>query len=262
MIILNSEDVILESWRVGCNGYHATIDDLKNTPSEIPVAFRGMTKRSLVNYLEEQNRDFYYIDTGYLGNLGKRKDFHRVVKNNVQHLNPVDVPSDRLEILIKKQRISIFHPKWRKGSKILVVTPSGKPCKYYGITRDDWLERTLAKLEKYTDREIIIRDKPARRDRVGNKSIYNQFIEDDIYAVVTYNSIAATEAVGFGIPAFADAPNAAQSVCLNDFTMIETPYMPDRDQVRSWLQWLAYGQYTIKEFEDGTALSIIKEYNL
>ena len=155
-------------------------------------------------------------------------------------------------------------PKWRTpGSKILIVTPSDKPCKFYGITRNEWVNDTLAKLKQHTDREIIIRDKAPRRDRIGDSSIYTQLIEDDIYAVVTYNSIAATEAIAFGIPAFADAPvNAAKTVCSNDFSKIESPYYPDRDQVDKWLQWLAYCQYTAKEIENGTAYEIQQEYNL
>lgn len=262
MLILDSSDSILEPWRQGCNGINSTIDQLSEYPNQLPVAFRGLTKKRIVDLCKEQQRDFYYIDTGYLGNLNKRKDYHRVVKNNVQHFTPIDLPGDRFENLIRNTRTPIYSNRWRDGSKILVVTPSGKPCKWYGITRENWLSTTISKLKEHSDREIIIRDKPMRRERVGEKSIYNQFIDDDIYAVVTYNSIAATEAVAFGIPAFANAPNAAQSVCLEDFSMIESPYLPDREQVLKWLYWLSYCQYHIREFADGTAYKIVQDHNL
>ena len=262
MIILNPNDAILETWQLGCNGINATLEQLQNYPHNVPIAFRGMTKKHLVDICKQQQRDFYYIDTGYLGNLRKRKDYHRVVKNNVQHTTPIDVPGDRFEQVVRTARVPIYSQKWKDGSNILVVTPSEKPCKFYGITRNTWLNTTIAELQKNTDRNIIVRDKPMRRDRVGDGSIYNQFINDDIYAVVTYNSIAATEAVAFGIPAFTNITNAAQSVTHNDFSLIEKPYRPDREKVRKWLNWLCYCQYTCKELSDGTAYMIQQEYNL
>jgi hypothetical protein len=264
MIILDENDAILKLWQGGTNGSISTLDEISNFPIEDPVAFRGMTKRKIINECKISERDFYYIDTGYLGNLGKRKDYHRVVKNNVQHVRPIPVPTDRFDKLQKLANNTFYKNNWnKKGSNILIVTPSEKPCKFYGITRDKWLSDTVQKLEQHTDRKIIIRDKPIRRERIGNKSIFNQIEHDDIYAVVTYNSIAATEAVSYGIPAFADAPvNAAKSVCSDDFSKIEDPFYPDRYQVDRWLHWLAYCQYNCMELEDGTAFRIQEEYNL
>jgi hypothetical protein len=264
MIILDEDDAILTLWRYGTEAGISDPDSFKDLPLDNPVAFRGMTKFRVVNECRISGRDFYYIDTGYLGNCGKRKNYHRVVKNDVQHTSPILVPSDRFEKILKVSTKSFYKRQWNKqGSNILLVTPSEKPCKFYGITRDNWVKNTLEKLKNHTDRKIIVRDKPIRRERIGNKSIFNQLDEDDIYAVVTYNSIAATEAVSYGIPAFADAPiNAAKSVCSNDFTKIEDPYYPDRTQVDSWLHWLAYCQYTTSELKDGTAYKIQEEFNL
>lgn len=262
MLIFNNEDSILKLWQKGTGALYADFNMLQRYSTDWPITFRGMTKRSLYDNCILSKRDFYYIDTGYLGNLNKTKNYHRVVKNNVQHLSPIEVPSDRWTSLQSSTRKTMYTNTWRKGSKILIVTPSEKPCLWYGITREKWLNDTLSILKENTDREIIIRDKPERRKRVGELSIYNQFLEDDIYAVVTYNSIAATEAVAYGIPAFANAPNAAQSVCLSDFSKIETPYYPDRHKVEKWLHWLAYCQYNVKELEDGTAYKIQQEYNL
>ena len=264
MVILDKTDSILRLWQSGTSAFESTPEEFNKFPISQPVALRGMTKIDVFNECRLSNRDFYYIDTGYLGNLGKRKEFHRVVKNNVQHSMPIEVPDDRFNKLVKQSRKNFYRNKWFKdGSNILIVTPSEKPCKFYGITRDQWLDKTMDTLSAHTDRKIIIRDKPPRRERVGSKSIYNQFVDDDIYAVVTYNSIAATEAVAYGIPAFADAPvNAAKSVCLTDFTKIEDPYYPSRQQVDKWLHWLAYCQYDVNDLRNGTAYKINEEYNL
>ena len=146
----------------------------------------------------------------------------------------------------------------------LLVTPSEKPCKFYGITRDDWVTDTIAELKKHTDREIIIRDKGLRRERIRDGSLLTQLNEDDIYAVVTYNSIAATEAVGWGVPAFATAPGAcaAGTLVLNDLSKIESPLYSDPEEVRAWQNWLAYCQYTPLELQSGKAMKMIKEYEL
>jgi hypothetical protein len=236
MIILDEDDAILTLWRYGTEAGISDPESFKNLPLDNPVAFRGMTKFRVVNECRISGRDFYYIDTGYLGNCGKRKNYHRVVKNDVQHTSPILVPSDRFEKILKVSTKSFYKKQWNKqGSNILLVTPSEKPCKFYGITRDRWVNNTLEKLKNHTDRKII----------------------------VTYNSIAATEAVSYGIPAFADAPiNAAKSVCSNDFTKIEDPFYPDRSQVDKWLHWLAYCQYTTSELKDGTAYKIQEEFDL
>ena len=98
----------------------------------------------------------------------------------------------------------------------------------FGRSRTKFLGRTS--MGAIDDRPVIVRDKVNRRDRVGAGSIYNQ-LDDDIFAVVTYNSIAATEAIGYGIPCFTLAPNAADEFCEKNLTLIETPMYADKDKV-------------------------------
>jgi hypothetical protein len=195
--------------------------------------------------------------------MQKRKDWHRVVVSGMQHQNiKWNMDAKRFN-LISKTKSYLNFPGWKKdGKSILVVTPSEKPCKFYGINRDDWVKETLQTLAKYTDRPVIVRDKTIRRERVGEGSIYRQLDEDNIFAVVTYNSIAATEAIGYGIPCFTLAPNAADEFCEKDLSLIETPKYEDIDKVRSWQYWLAHCQYTVKEMVNGDAIKIIKEHNL
>lgn len=246
--------------------------DLKKDTSNKPVIFRSMSQRSTVKTCKKQSRDFYYIDTGYIGNLGKQKQWHRVVVNGMQHTTPrYDLPADRLDVvteLLERNTGSgtefLRFQDWQpEGKNILLVTPSPKPCKFYGVDRDQWVEETIAELKKYTGRNIIIRDKAEKRiDRVKDKSIFHQFQEDEIYAVVTYNSIAAIEAISYGIPAFTLAPTAADDLCLKTIKDIENPYRPDKEQVVAWQNWLSYCQYSKQELRNGSALRIIEEYEL
>ena len=140
----------------------------------------------------------------------------------------------------------------------MLVAPSDKPCEYYGIDKGQWLAQTIQTLKKYTNRHIVIREKGDRNERTSSNVIYDAF-DQDVFAVVTYNSIAAIEAVAYGIPAFALAPTAAKPVCLDDLSKIETPYYPDSEFVYRWLCSLAYGQYHLDELLNGTAWRLIQE---
>jgi len=264
MYAINPNDEILPNFGISQKlTFIKTYRDLITAEDRDPVMFRGMTQRKTVALCNEQNRDFFYVDTGYLGSSHSlRKEYHRVVKNNVQHTNVNwEMPTDRFKWLSANKRYLKF-PGWkRNGTSILVVTPSDKPCKFYGIKKDEWLKSTLDTLKKCTDRPIIIREKENRKIR-SNNHLYKQMTNDNIFALVTYNSIAAIEAIGFGIPAFVSAPNAAQDLCSKDITNIENPYYADTQKVEKWQHWLAYCQYSITEMQVGKAFKIIQDYNL
>lgn len=229
-----------------------------------PVLIRGISSASIGDHIRARGEDYYFIETGYLGNYpcknndGGRKLYHRIVKNAMQHSDIWDVPDDRWNDLVK------FNPDlryngWKKnpGSKILVVAPSEKPCKYYGITQADWIESTVCMLKTQTDREIIVRHKQPRWAR-SQSTIY-EALHDDIWATVTYNSIAALESIHAGVPAFALAPTAAEKLCLNDLNQIENPYYPDEDLVYKLLCSIAYGQFHMHELISGKAWQMVIE---
>lgn len=263
MLGIDDADLIVNDWLVGTHGIFIDPERRSEYPG-IPLAFRSLTRRKLIYKLWKENRDFYYIDTGYIGNLGKRKEYHRIVKNNVQHLTGIkDVPADRyLDICKIKPYMQYRGRKNLNGIPILIVTPSEKPCKFYNIDRDIWVQETIQQIKTYTDRPIIIRDKPLRRERIGEGSIYQQFKEENVWALVTYNSIAAIEALHYGIPAFTLAPNAAQFLASDDLSTIEKPFYPTEDKVFKFLHYLSYCQYTPVEMRDGTAMSIQKDFGL
>lgn len=220
-----------------------------------PIFLRGILKYKLMFQCKEQERDFYYMDSGYMGNYKGPsnphgwKIWHRIVKNDLQHNEIVDRPDDRFK------KLGIKIPKWKKsGKNILVVMPSEKPAKYFGINNDTWRTQTIETIKKYTDRPIVIREKAKRQERI-NKTIYEEL--DNAYAVVTLQSIAATEAILYGIPAFTLERNAASKLCGWDLSQIERPTYVDQDLVYKWACHLAYGQFHNDELTDGTAKRIL-----
>jgi hypothetical protein len=77
--------------------------------------------------------------------------------------------------------------------------------------------------------------------------------------VVTYNSIAAVEALQVGIPSFSLAPTAASLVTSNDLSLIDYPPRVDEQIIYKWLSSLAYGQFSIDEIVTGQAWNLVQE---
>jgi len=244
---------------VAKNRFWEEAEDIIKTP----VLVRGISSGKIIKFVQEHGQDYYFIETGYLGNyrcdnnLTGRKIYHRIVKNSMQHSTIMDVPDDRWKELVKFNPTLKYKGWRRKGSKILVVLPTEKPFQYYGHNREKWIEKVERTIKKHSDREIVWREKAGRGERTNN-TIYDA-LDDDIYALVTYNSIATVEAVQYGIPAFGLAPTAADPVCGNDLSQIENPVMPSEDIVYKWLCSIAYSQFSLDEIVTGQAWSLVQE---
>lgn len=238
--------------------------DYKRTKDNITdsILIRGISSGGHARHAIEHKRDFYFIETGYLGNYRcdnnttGRKIYHRIEKNSMQQSRIMDVPDDRWRDLCAFNP-SLNYQGWRRpGSKILLIMSTNKPFEYYGTTRDKWIAKTVKTLKKHSDREIVIREKGGRGERT-NDTIYDAF--DDVWAVVTYNSIAAVEAIQHGIPALCTAPTAASSVTTGDFKQIENPPRQSEDVIYKWLSSVAYGQFSLNEILTGQAWSLVQE---
>jgi hypothetical protein len=236
------------------HGAKLPIQDYNSDFGNEPILIRSMGKRKLIHECWENNNTFYYMDSGYIGNYRSKfnpqgqKLWHRIVKNNVQHTEIIDRPDDRWK------RLNYPIEKRKYGNHILLVTPSEKPCLFYGIDRDNWVNETIETIKKYTDRPIIVRDKKPRKQRVA-KTIFDDL--NDCHALVTYQSIAAVESVLYGVPAFTLAPTAADPVANKDLSKIENPNFADNDTISKWAHHLAYGQFHISEMKNGTAYKLL-----
>jgi hypothetical protein len=235
-------------------GANLPIQDYDSDVGVNTILIRGMGKKRLIHQCWETKHPFYFMDSGYVGNYKSASNphgwklWHRIVKNNVQHDVVINRPDDRW----RKLNYTIENRK--AGTHILLVTPSEKPCKFYGIDRDTWVNNTIAEIKKHTDRPIIIRDKAVRQQRI-TKTIFEDL--NNCHALVTYQSIAAIESVLYGVPAFTLAPTAADPVCDKDLTLIENPTVQDKDAIYQWACHLAYGQFHIDELKNGTAYRIL-----
>jgi hypothetical protein len=263
MIFLSKDgnDEYVNMFAKGCNTIPVSTDDFEYTSSTDPIVLRGILKHKIMKQCWKDGRDFYYIDTGYFGNERTAinpngwKYWHRIVKNNLQHSEIIPRPDDRWQQFNKK-----FAPWKRDGRKILIAAPDEKPCKFYGTTQQEWVQSTVEKIKQYTDRPIIVRERAAKRiDRIATDTLHTA-LDNDVFALVTFNSVAAIESVFHGIPAFTLAPaNAASPVALQDLSLIETPYYANSDKLYAWACHLSYGQFHVSELQSGKAKTFLEK---
>lgn len=259
-IFLNKKnnDEYIEMFARGCGATPTELETWNYQDSTEPLVIRGIMKHKIIKRCWADQRAFYYMDSGYVGNRPNPqnphgwKQWHRIVPNDLQHDRVIARPADRW------QQHGIPMPRRRTGSRILLALPDEKPCVFYGIDLDAWTKDTVAAIKQHTDREIVIRERnPNRQTRVANDL---QSALHDVHAVVTFNSIAATESVLAGVPAFVLADcNAARPVANTDLSKIHDPWYPDPDQIHAWACHLAYGQFHNTELIDGTAMRILQE---
>jgi len=246
-------DPYLTEFIHGSGGIISSWDREQDTDNELVIRGLGGGSRKAIQHCWETGRTFYAIDTGYFGN-GKAKAIHRVTKNALQYLGPIiERPMDRASSFGYKFK------KFKSGRKILLVPPSLKVMDLYGQPSPEvWVEQVTEQLKKYTDRPIEVRLKPNRTERVTTMTM-EAALEDNIHCLITYNSIAAVEALMHGKPAIVLGQNAASVVAETDLSNIERPKRPSEDEMDAYMAHLAYCQFTVPELKSGFAWNIINE---
>ena len=197
----NGDDEYIDMYAHGLGQKSTPLESWRYEDSTEPLMLRGIMKHKIIKQCWQDGRYFRYMDSGYLGNRPSFKNphgwkhWHRIVPNNLQHDSVIKRPSDRWN------RLGIEISRRRQGSNILIVAPDEKPCKVYDIDLQTWISETIDTLKKYTDREIVVRQRdPSRKKRSKTDSFQSSLT--DIWAVITFNSIAATESIVSGVPVF------------------------------------------------------------
>jgi lipopolysaccharide biosynthesis glycosyltransferase len=246
-------DEYLQAFMLGCNGRLSDWNSEEQKHNPLVIRGLGGGSRKAIQHCWETGRTFYAIDTGYFGNAGsKTKIWHRVTKNALQHTGPIiERPDDRLR--------KFKYRKFKNGNKIMLVPPSDKVMKLFGQPDPEvWVEDIKRELQKYTDRPIEIRLKPNRSERISTKPL-EAALDDNVYCLVTYNSIAALEALMYGVPAIALGPNCATALCNTKISDINHLNRPTEDEMYALMKHLSYCQFTRDEMMNGYAWSIVNE---
>ena len=239
-------------------------------PKDVEIAFQGIIRNTHELYAKclETKTKFYYFDQPYFFasdyQLHKKfKDiWYRVIVNNTQKnfISHDQKYEDRYKEIYKTTSKEITLQKWRKtGNHILVIPPSYHTARWYGIDRAEWENDIVEKLKRFTEREIRVRHKYIGNTDWGNK-VRKPLNEDlkNCWAMVSWHSMCAVEAVMNGVPSFTSPHSPASPVSLPLYKLdsIEEPHMPDREQ---WLYSLLGAQFTKSEMQSGYAYSFLQD---
>lgn len=236
---------------VGGRMVHDVEEVYSNTT--LPMAFSGISKSAARSQAEKHGLDYWYIDTGYLGNR-LYKTWFRITKNGFQVTAPIQQrPNDRLK------RLGINRTQFHRGSKIMLIPIDNKVAGAYGLPdADTWLQQTIANIKNYTDREIIVRSRPASRETRVTTDTFVNALQNDISAVVVWASNCGVEAAQHGIPVVSLGPSACTHVS-GQIQQIDNLPSLNADQVEMWLRWLSYNQFSNPEVESKLAWNILQE---
>lgn len=208
------------------------------------------------NYTKEQQEvfskgNYIHIDNGYFRE--KKNPYKRITYNALQQNKLLDVPSDRLDILLSKEIL----PWKNSGDYILILAPNPGPLSYYTnfATSLEWCIDIKNKLLEHTDRKIFFRFKESAKRR--GHDMLNKYL-DGCYAVISLQSIGCIETITKGVPTLNLAPSCLDCLYKSKIEMIEN--LPKPDNRYEWLKTLSYSQFTIKEIKSGYALDTLSEY--
>lgn len=247
------QTAFIDRFAQGCQGAVVSAEEAVSTPLTHPWCIRGMKFTGLVQSSWNTGRTFYYIDNGYFGNQS-RKNYFRIIKNHVHDIRPV-IKRDNTRLALCP---GVITKPFSPGRKILLAPPSTKSFTLWNINQEQWIAETVDQIKQFTDRPIEIRLKRIREERLKEDTM-EEALADDIHCLVTYNSVAAVEAIMLGKPAIVLGPNAACQVASQSLDKIENPCIPTYDERDAWLRHLSYSQFTFEEMSNGTAWQILND---
>ena len=274
--VREKEDKFLDSiYKSDSNNLYYKSDTV-DVSNNSPCVFRGITRMPTIKQCVDNNIDFYYIDTGYMGCYPVKK-WQRFTKNNLQtldHLNykQLDFLTD-VKVLKKrfKDIMNVDYDNYKpkrpvEGESILVIPPSLNSTRSLNVMnhidfeQEDYIDFITKEIRKYTDKKIIVRQKPNRKERTLNgKTLPSQLKKDKVHCLVAYNSIAAFEAIQEGYPAVTLGPNCANFLADNELKNLEKPYFADDEKIREHSLYLSACQFNIEEFKSGYAMKQVEQ---
>lgn len=219
----------------------------------IPMAYSGISKTAAKTQAEKHGLDCWNIDTGYIGN-GRFKTWFRVTKNGFQVTIPVQSrPDDRLK------QLRINRVQFGRGKKIMVIPIDPKVAGAYRLPDPDiWLQQTIDTIKIYTDREIVVRHRPASRETRVTSDTFTEALQKDINAVVVWASNCGVEAAQHGIPVVSLGPSACTQIS-GQIEQIDNLPLIGLDKTEMWLRWLSYNQFSLDETRTGLAWRILQQ---
>ncbi|MCI0683021.1 MAG: hypothetical protein L0Y71_13045 [Gemmataceae bacterium] len=186
-----------------------------------------------------EGRDWYYLDNAYFD--AARGRLYRATKNAVQS-NGRERPDWK-----RWAALGVQVRPWRKQGRHVILVAQSQTYMRVVAGYPGWWRDALAVLKRHTDRPIAIRG--WRANKMALATTLKEALRD-CWALVTWSSAAANEALLAGVPVFTAGVCAATPMGLSDLTRIESPIYPEGRT--EWAAGLAGRQWSLDEFRGGT----------
>ena len=263
---LNSP-LVWEAVKSGLQRLGHSVDE-NNLDTDVPVIWSllwhgKMTRnKSVWNHFRSQDKNVLVIEVGGI----KRNTTWKVGINGINRsadFGPKNNDNQRA------QQFNLDLKPWRTdGDHILICLQHIKSEQWSDMPAlNEYVIKTVESIRQHTDRKIIVRPHPRCPlknlpvlDNVGYeipKQIANTYDDFDLnfanaWAVVSHSSNPGIHAVLNGIPAFVSEQSLAYDVGNTDFSTINSPKTPDRQQ---WLNDYTHTEWTIEEIAQGIPFS-------
>lgn len=215
-----------------------------------------------------------YFDKGYIRERAPTQwlTYWRLSVN--QH-HPIAFMAEAKKDRTRADRMGFRFDKWRtdRGRHVIVDGGSAKNYAFNGLGDPDERARALVKqLEALTpERPIIYRPKPswkAARQIEGTEfargraGVHVKDVKHDLeraHVVVSYSSAICYDAHRIGIPSIVLGGGPARPISSTSLDDIEHPRLASDQERQQWLNNLAWCQFEMPEYADGTAWRIVRE---
>lgn len=196
----------------------------------------------IIKEVQRKNKNLIYIDYGYFrGRAGRhsRNTWFRVHVNSFHAKNWYDWNKSRRTNYRKYDRLHLPRFKdWRtQGNHILVCPPTPAVSEFFH--QQQWLNKVMIDLKKYTNRPIIVRHKPRavnvhwEGQMLLNSMTHTEHQEEaplidqlqNCWAMVTFNSVTAIDGVLAGVPVFSGTECITHLLGNTELSNIEQPVL-------------------------------------
>jgi hypothetical protein len=234
-------------------------------------------RRKIIDQLRSQKTPQVFVDSNILHYSRSEHQWHRYSLNSVYPNDGVyffdELDQSKWSMYSSWHNV-VLRPWRSEGNHILIFCQRPKGWNMMGNDQDQWLDKMISKIRKYSQRPIVVRMHPGDgtrfkqiekiQKRYGNAISISEKenIRDELsncWCAVGYNSTPNVVAAIEGIPVYVEDPKHswASDIAFTDLSLIENPPMPDRT---SWATKIANIHWSNDEVVQGKLWQSIKKY--
>jgi len=256
---LNSRDVF-DAFSAGVVKLgHEIVDSNEDIAVIWSVLWQGrmLQNREVYQYCQSHNIPVMIIEVGNL----KRGVTWRL---SLDHINGHGkfANIDNLDGLRpEKLGVKLNPPLVSRRHEILIASQHKFSLQWANMpTMEQWIEKTIKRIRKYSNRNIVVRPHPRStirltpingvRVEIPNKipNSYDDFdIDYNFHCVINHNSGPAVQAAIAGTPVICDASSLAGTIS-EKWENLDNPTLPDR---QDWFVKLCHTEWTLEELAQG-----------